>query len=985
MTYVTSIKFFGDLILAGIGDHLHIFERSKNGVSWNESFSTKVFSGQCIHGINHDNELGVIVFGGSSACLLRFRSFQPLCQLSSICLFKVQDWILDSLWLATGKEIAFLTANNSLCIYNVASDQPDRRSVAVCEDRCIIYSGQLLLSSNNLIVLAGTVFSTIIIWSSAGADQTKESIHRLRGHAGVIFCVQYCSGLRKICSTSDDRSVRIWDVAFSDTNREDWRRCEITLKYTLYGHSARVWKCQFINDGRFISIGEDSRICLWNEDGSLGNQWSGHQNSEIWSLDASNLLEFVATGGSDGGINVWPLKSETVPYQLNYGGAGIPDVPRCVGLLGAGCPFLVTVGGDVFLFVRQMWKHAMAEPSLKSYCVQSVSPDKTHVAFGGISGSVVVCCLTEENLCKIIEARVSKSRIYSLFWLSNDSLIISEEDGVLSVWAYSSKDPSLIKTVDFILPPCKERWITSSAADDKYLVCGDRAGSLFLYAKHDSDKHPIHVAKKVHGCKGVTCVQIVNSKVLSTGRDGKYREFAIENNELLLVTCAKLRVEWAAAILDNPVLRRILICFHEKFLVVWSIDERRPVLKINCGGGHRSWDCSVDIESSNIYFTYIKGKAVFFCKIPVRDVACQTVLHGSTSKAINAATILPKPPSNTAAEEASDQYVLLGSEDTTVRLLSLKGKSHTELSILHNHLSSVRAVHWLKTDDGGDVYVASAGGRGQLVIWKLISCNNSSEIMFLDSYSVLQQNVKTDSASDEPEMRIMSIKICQSGRECLLICAGCSDGTIRTFSFDCAAKSVSPGSVLEKSYCLLELCLVEHMGKLHALTTGTAGLISFNRIHDLKLENGETETNIAISDCGINCCDYKTVDDFLLLLTGGDDAILNVLLLKEENNRWAVKDRRKNHTAHVCQISGVRIVDNWLMSVGLDQRLSIFSWKISQFEVTSTHLMRVDLPIPDIHGILVWRKPDGLSYNLFIYGLGMQLLKFVPSKGRRLI
>lgn len=64
-----------------------------------------------------------------------------------------------------------------------------------------------------------------------------------------------------ICSTSDDRSVRLWsvDLQLSDgCNRViQWKQAKITLLHTMYGHTARVWR-NLIIDNVIISVGEVS-------------------------------------------------------------------------------------------------------------------------------------------------------------------------------------------------------------------------------------------------------------------------------------------------------------------------------------------------------------------------------------------------------------------------------------------------------------------------------------------------------------------------------------------------------------------------------------------------------------------------------------------------------------------------------------------------------------------------------------------------------
>jgi WD40 repeat protein len=74
----------------------------------------------------------------------------------------------------------------------------------------------------------------------------------------VIFSVVYCPYSRLICSTSDDRTVRLWKVIernTSENNNVNWQMAEITLMKTMFSHTARVWRAIIKND-IIITIGE---------------------------------------------------------------------------------------------------------------------------------------------------------------------------------------------------------------------------------------------------------------------------------------------------------------------------------------------------------------------------------------------------------------------------------------------------------------------------------------------------------------------------------------------------------------------------------------------------------------------------------------------------------------------------------------------------------------------------------------------------------
>lgn len=74
---------------------------------------------------------------------------------------------------------------------------------------------------------------------------------------GVIFSVIYDQYSRYICSTSDDRSIRLWKVIPDDENTTNvnWQTATIVLIKTMFGHTARVWRA-IIRNNVIVTIGE---------------------------------------------------------------------------------------------------------------------------------------------------------------------------------------------------------------------------------------------------------------------------------------------------------------------------------------------------------------------------------------------------------------------------------------------------------------------------------------------------------------------------------------------------------------------------------------------------------------------------------------------------------------------------------------------------------------------------------------------------------
>uniref|UniRef100_A0A146L868 tRNA (34-2'-O)-methyltransferase regulator WDR6 n=1 Tax=Lygus hesperus TaxID=30085 RepID=A0A146L868_LYGHE len=978
-THVTCLKFIGQFLFSGIGDTLHIFSRNESGSDWACLISYKICQGQNIYGIEANGKY-LVIYGGKSICFLWCRIDQGKPRIRLIYSFTVQDWVLDCIWLSSETSIAVLTANNAVISYDLLLNKITQHSISYCSERCILYSGKLLGNNwNDITVLAGTVFSTIMIWSNDWDSSSVNVIHELEGHKGVIFSITFCELTHRISSTSDDRTVRVWDVEFDDPSTLDWKNCSISLKFSLYGHSARVWKSNFLFNGKVVSVGEDSRICLWNNDGILDNQWSGHQNGEIWSLAVTETYELIATGGSDGGISLWPVARAPLPRILTFDSSLAESTPRCVGLTEDGSPFMVNNKGDILIHTMGSWQLVMNDSRFSSYCLHSVSPSRTLVAFGSISGCLLICRIALSSISKLLDINVCNGRIFSMVWLSDHKLAICEANGVFSIWNLSVTPCALERVLTFILPYSKERWITSCTANDQYVICGDRFGSLFLYSKQ-GDENPIFCAKRIHGHNGVTDLKLIDGKVLSTGRDGKYREFVIEDEKLILLRCWKLKLDWTAAIIETKLLQRVLICFHEVFFVIWSIQERRPILKIDCGGGHRSWDCLIDSVNNSIHMTYIKGKSVFYCCVPAKDVVSHTVVHGGHPKAINAAALVPLVQKGSFDSQAHhNQLVLLGGEDTTLRLVSVGNNCETQLSVLQSHLSSIRTVVCLRSKFQDTVYVASGGGRGQLIVWKFFQSvkNSLLEIIELSSHCVIESSNKNQEVPhDVAEMRIMDLELHQNSSEILAIAAACSDGVLRLFNYEISTNIISHLEDVDRGHCLLKIIHVEWDFPF-LVSACTSGLLVLHRTSSNGItKQSELENSYSVSDSGINSCDYKLATDHLVVSCAGDDAHVNIIVFALNSEKLNMRYHWKNETAHTCQISGLKMAENWLFTTGLDRTLAIFSWTLADGEFEASLLSKYHLCIPDVHGTVVWRQDCDDRIAVYVHGLGTQLLRF---------
>ncbi|KAJ2714479.1 WD repeat-containing protein 6 [Coemansia spiralis] len=280
---VTAVEFLGDtIVLTGSGGVLRAYSVATRALVW----QVDVFPSARIHGIVVGGP-HVLVFGSKSWAVVAVDGDGGT---GGRRLFTAteRDWIKAGRWV--DGHIALVLAHNQLCVYDIHSLRP--MCTAQCEEQCILYAAALWGSTlDTLVVASGTVFNQVLVWRADGRVR-----HRLCGHEGVVFGVAFGDDGETLASVSDDRTMRVWTLPHEG--------CDSEAPLTLYGHSARVWRCVVL-DSLLVSASEDGTVRVWDRRGCLIDTWRQCKKN-VWSLAATCGL--VASGASDESVRVWPLR-----------------------------------------------------------------------------------------------------------------------------------------------------------------------------------------------------------------------------------------------------------------------------------------------------------------------------------------------------------------------------------------------------------------------------------------------------------------------------------------------------------------------------------------------------------------------------------------------------------------------------------------------------------------------------------------------------
>ncbi|KAG6453939.1 hypothetical protein O3G_MSEX008412 [Manduca sexta] len=979
-TDVTAVKFFDNYVLAGIGSQVNVFDKNSG------SFLCKkeVLTGQKIYGfVISKCRQRILVFGGKKFTVVKVkvecldtdmleRCFEPV-----VC----NDWLLSCLWC--GDTIALLTAHNVVQKWDVSSQT--LVSEHASKDNSILYSGLLVPLCEDVLVMAGTVFSESIIHKCGD----KVPLHRLRGHKGVIFSISCEPDKNLIVTTSDDRSVRIWSpktIPMLPSNSLDyWQNIDIVCKYELYGHQARVMR-NCITNSYVVSVGEDSVICIWDFEGKLLKKNTAHQNGCIWAVDYSDNL--LVTGGGDSGVILHPLATnkhycESQIINIDVG------MPKRVLLTARRNVVILNDEDDLMYYIIDSKKTTAYKLSHEStYKLLSLSSCKQMVAVADMNGKFDVfaeSCKNEPVLVNLIDTKLHLGKILSMHWAGNRHLVLCSEDGNINVLAYNNNTELY---ASFSLPACKERWLTSAAVDMKanIFVLGDRCGNINVYVKGKRD--PIKTFIKVHGRYGPTSITIKNNHVVTTGRDGAIKYFHVDSisNQFNYMNRKDLEFPWVEKFLDKD---DNLICgFQERVFVVYNMRDSCKVLEVACGGGHRSWDAQRCIIKTKdkfepiIQLVYVKNSDINLQTYFLNKLMSRNLIKGSHSKEINCLKVYKDSQDNTKS------FYISGGEDTTLRISSADIRHDMNITfrdeVVFKHLSSVRTLKLVPTIPNG-LLVISGGGRAQINIKNVQFIKNADEIE-VESQELVEYLVKgTDkerkgnqswkncTVDFDPETRIMDIDVIKDNED-LFIFAGCSDAVLRIFSFNNTFKTITE-SKYHKT-CILKTHCFRFLDKDILATATTRGNVAFWLIDDLhSKDNWEPFFIVKTRESGVNSIATKVFDNNILLATGGDDNSILLHFLKPnqgELTSLAIESTWSSSNYHSSQITGILIVEDLLLSTSIDQRITLFKWNIEN-GIDCEYKTQMYSNVADIQGMDVLDVSSD-SIKVCVFGKGLEVV-----------
>ena len=342
-----------------------------------------------------------------------------------------------------------------------------------CSVRSLLYSvsfhGTCL---HDVHVVAGTVFSSIIVWT---AHPTAHITHTLTGHTGVIFnttCTPSstipsystpsdstvpaaAASSFLVHSVSDDRTVRSFSLQSDGT----WQ-----LLCTGWGHEARVFRLATTATGAIISGGEDDTVRVWASGQETAIWRERGRKGGVWAVAVDEESGRVLAGLGDGRVRV-----------IDLSGVLCAHMPQQQTLVGGTRVAPLSQQPAV-----QRWELSTFETAQEALAISSSSPSTEREEAVAVEESNDGN--EEEN--KRVSERVELEYCRALTCKDNELLMATSTGRILHLTLPLTADlPTTKQPMAKLLLRCPRQLsinTLSLSSDSRFLAAGDNRGSLLL-------------------------------------------------------------------------------------------------------------------------------------------------------------------------------------------------------------------------------------------------------------------------------------------------------------------------------------------------------------------------------------------------------------------------------------------------------------------------------------------------------------------------
>jgi hypothetical protein len=192
--------------------------------------------------------------------------------------------------------------------YNPVED-PQEKYIATDTISCVV------ITPDNRLVIGGS-WQFIYVWDF----KTGKLLHKLSAHSHWVLSVTIDKVSNTLVSASADGHIAVWDL-------ESWQ-CEFKWK----AHKSWVTKVAIVSKPRWIiSSSLDGLIAVWKIQSQPPTQPEFHlqdQGGAVWSFDLDWSKNSLISGGADGKVKVWDLKSRKVVQTIEDSTRDVREISK---------------------------------------------------------------------------------------------------------------------------------------------------------------------------------------------------------------------------------------------------------------------------------------------------------------------------------------------------------------------------------------------------------------------------------------------------------------------------------------------------------------------------------------------------------------------------------------------------------------------------------------------------------------------------------
>ena len=494
---------------------------------------------------------------------------------------------------------------------------------------CMAFSGR---TESQLVVASGTVTNSVLIWDPVDDGCPA---HVLSNRLGcVLFSVTWSHDRRRICCTSDDRTVRVWQVkdvlssSRAPLSKGDLLKdaTEFVESWSSFGHSSRVWDCIFFRDENVISCAEDGIAAVWNAAGECREKLRGHLQKNVWCVAAHSELSIVATGGGDGSVKLWDV---TFPhhfpqYFLPSARAathrGMPaEVVRCICLGKDERSFVATSLGAVYSVDTQLNRWQLLQSSSDKVPISVLALHPSHeslIASGDVRGFCNIFPSGPKFSSQSFSSswRAHETRCWRLQWLSQNLIVTCCAKGELRLWQLATSENErgeqeqkvilLAQVRDEPGAPVRKKpaCFSSFALQGSYLYTGNTRGTIGVWDTTTMDMQSVQILRRMHGKETVRWLGFgPDSCLYSAGSDGRIVQFEVHSDGKQLLPLNIIRtspVSTPQALAWSPSGGLQCLGFQANEFISIDLETRMELPRTPCGGWKRPFSVVSKITTS---------------------------------------------------------------------------------------------------------------------------------------------------------------------------------------------------------------------------------------------------------------------------------------------------------------------------------------------------------------------------------------------------